>query len=213
MKFQIDAVATLGSILKALRTEGVKIGDVAKAIPNISEKPLRNAIKEAGYAFSNKSPKGWHYVGSDVEPIDRSIFDYVKSNSSNVKRTSQEIHTEFIPGNTEFTSSNKKVSNDNTEFIQSSPVVHPQFTKDEVSMLMEMLYEWQQKKAEEQQGKINVSNQVHERIKQLPKDDKTRKTIVIDKNIGDCLDKYCEAERVNKSDVLHLALLDFFKNN
>ncbi|MED3804455.1 hypothetical protein P4562_21380 [Lysinibacillus xylanilyticus] len=32
--------------------------------------------------------------------------------------------------------------------------------------------------------------------------------IVIDKNIGDRLDKYCE-ERVNKSDVLHLALLEF----
>lgn len=204
MKFQIDKTATLGSILKALRTEGVKTGDVAKVIPNISEKPLRNALKEAGYAFSNKSPKGWHYVGSDVEPIDKSIFDYVK-------RTS-EIHTEFIPSNTEFTSSNKKVNNNNIDFIENSPVVQPQFTKNEVSMLMEMLYEWQQKKAEEQQGEINVSNQVHERIKQLPKDDKTRKTIVIDKNIGERLDKYCEVERVNKSDVLHLALLDFFKN-
>ena len=76
-------------------------------------------------------------------------------------------------------------------------------------MIMEMLYEWQQKKVAKQNEEIEASDQIYERIKQLPKGGKTRKTIVIDKSIGERLDEYCEVERVNKSDVIHLALLDF----
>ena len=159
-------------------------------------------MKEAGYVYSNKAPKGWYYRGEGVEPINISIFDYVKPSSSNVKRdsskvnkSSQIVHKDFGLGN--------------TDVIQNSPVVHPQFTQNEVSMIMEMLYEWQQKKVAKQNEEIEASDQIYERIKQLPKGGKTRKTIVIDKSIGERLDEYCEVERVNKSDVIHLALLDF----
>ena len=50
---------------------------------------------------------------------------------------------------------------------------------------------------------------LHERIKQLPREEKTRKTIVIDQSIGNRFDVFCEAERLNKLDVLQLALADF----
>lgn len=206
MNFEIDEKATIGSILTALRTEGIKTGDVAKAVDGISEKPLRNALKEAGYMFSNKAPKGWHYIGEGVEPTEQSVFDYVKRISPRVNKPSQTVHTEYTPINTE-------VASGNTEFIPSSSVIHPQFTRNEVSMLMEMLHEWKQNKVAEQSGAAQGLKQVHERIKALPQGDKTRKTIVIDKGIGERLDDYCKAERVNKSDILHLALMDFLGTN
>lgn len=183
MNFNIDEKATIGSILDALKVAGVKTADVAKVIEGISEKPLRNGLKQAGYMFQNKVPKGWHYIGEGEQPLHNSIFDYVKQ------------------GNT-------KVNRDNIEFTAISPVVHPQFTRDEVEDLVAMLQEWRMNKAAAQLA-IQELKTVHARIKALPQGDKTRKTIVIDKTIGERLDAYCQAEKVNKSDILHLALMDF----
>lgn len=208
MNFEIDKRATLGSILNALRTEGVKTGDVAKAIEGISEKPLRSALKEAGYVFSNKAPKGWYFIGEGAEPTEKSIFDYVNSSSSNVKRTSSKVNKPSQAIHTEFTISNEEVASSNIEVIPNLPLVHPQFTRDEVEDLVSMLQEWRMNKQAEQMG-IKKPKAVHDRIKELPQGDKTRKTIVIDKGIGERLDEYCQAEKVNKSDILHLALLDF----
>lgn len=199
MNFVIDDMATIGSILDALRTDGVKTGDIAKVIEGIGEKTLRSALKTAGYMFSNKAPKGWHYVGEDIEPLEKSIFDYTTKGEKGVKRISPIVHTQVIHSNADTTG--------------SSPVIHPQFTQDEVRMITEMLYEWKQNKLErsEQKGIEEPSQvtQVHERIKMLQQGDKIRKTIVIDKCIGERLDAYCQKERVNKSDIMHLALIDF----
>ena len=199
MNFVIDDKATIESILDALRTDGVKTGDIAKVIEGIGEKTLRSALKTAGYMFSNKAPKGWHYVGEDIEPLEKSIFDYTTKGEQGVKRVSPVVHTQVI--------------HSNADIIGSSPVVHPQFTQDEVRMITEMLYEWKQNKLERSEQKEieepSQVTQVHERIKMLQQGDKTRKTIVIDKRIGERLDAYCQKERVNKSDIMHLALIDF----
>lgn len=197
MNFNIDEIATIGSILDALKVEGVKTGDVAKAIDGISEKPLRNALKQAGYEFQNKAPKGWHYVSEGEQPLNKSIFDYVKQSNTKVKDSSPKV----IKSNTQMKSSN-------TEITAVSPIVHPQFTRDEVEDLVAMLQEWRMNKTAEQLG-VQEPKGLHERIKQLPIGGKTRKTIVIDKEIGERLDAYCQAEKVNKSDILHLALMDF----
>lgn len=202
MIFQIDEKATLNSILTALKA-GNKAEHIAKAIDGISQKPFLKALKMAGYEYRNKVPKGWHYNGENPEPLDKSIFDYVNFNSPKVNSSSPVIHHEVIQDNT-------AVNSSNNETTPHSQIIHPQFTQNEVSMLMEMLYEWQQqKKIPEPSEKIKVPQQVHERIKELPQSDKTRKTIVIDKEIGDRLDTYCKSERVNKSDILHLAIMDF----
>ena len=70
--------------------------------------------------------------------------------------------------------------------------------------IKEMLKSWQ-----ESAPVIKMEPTLHERIKQLPQEEKTRKTIVIDQTIGERFDVFCEAERLNKSDILHLALADF----
>lgn len=203
----IDRNATIGSILNAIN-EGNKAENIAKAIDGISQKPLLRALKEAGYAYSNKAPKGWHYVGEGEEPKEKSIFDYVY-NSTSVKRDSSKVNN----SSREVMKSNTKVNEGNTNITGISRVVHPQFTQDELIDLVEMLQEWRLKKATEHLGIVQEPKQVHARIKLLSQGDKTRKTIVIDKAIGERLDNYCKAERVNKSDVLHLALMDFLDNN
>lgn len=185
---RIDEKASIKSILEAL-AEGNKAEAIAKEVEGISQKPFLNALREAGYSYSNKSPKGWHYVGEGAEPLDKSIFDYVKRSSSPKKSNSPIIHKVFTPSNNEVT--------------VNSPAFHPQFTGDEVSMIKEMLKSWKEA--------VPVSESVHDRIKHLPQGDKTRKTIVIDESIGKRLDNFCGIEKVNKSDVLNLALIDFLE--
>lgn len=196
MRMMIDEKVTIGSIMNALK-EGNKAEQIAKTIDGISQKPFLKALKDAGYVYSNKAPKGWYYVGEGEEPLNKSIFDYVKSSSPKVIRS-----------NTHVKSSSPEVIQSNTDVNSNSPIVHPQFTRNELNDLMEMLHEWRSRKET-----VQEHTQIHERIKALAKGDKTRKTIVIDETIAKQLDQYCKTERVNKSDVLHLALIDFFNNN
>jgi len=196
MRMMIDEMATIGSILNAIR-EGNKAEHIAKAIDGISQKPFLKALKDAGYVYSNKAPKGWYYVGEGEEPLDKSIFDYVKSSSPKV-----------IQGNTDVNSSSPEVIQSNTDVNSSSPVVHPQFTHNELKDLMEMLHEWRSRR-----GTVQEFSSIHERIKVLPKGDKKRKTIVIDEKVASKLEEYSKNEKVDQSDILHLALLDFFNNN
>jgi hypothetical protein len=215
------AEVTIGSILEALKTE--KAEYVARQIDGLSEKKLRNALKSAGYEYSNKAPKGWRYIGKGIQPLKENIFDYVNSSSPKMKRSSQTVHSEFTssnivftPNNTVFTPSNADFTGSNIEVITDSPIVHQQFTNDEVSMIKEMLYEWKKAvnnatvdRIEETETEQALS--LHDRIKQLQQSDKTQKTIIIDKEIGERLDRFCQTEKVNKSDVLHLALMDFLE--
>ena len=194
----IDEQATIGGIIEALKA-GNKAEAIAKEIDGISQKPFLNALKAAGYKYSNKAPQGWHFVAEGVEPLNQSIFDFVKRSSSPMKSNSQAIHQQFTEGN-------RSITQSNTPVTSNSPMIHQQFTQDEMKMIREMLKSWQEAIPVPM---VKSSESLHERIKNLPQDEKTRKTIVIDKNIGELFDKFCEIERVNKSDVLHLALADF----
>jgi len=210
MRMMIDEMATIGSILNAIR-EGNKAEHIAKAIDGISQKPFLKALKDAGYVYSNKAPKGWYYVGEGEEPLDKSIFDYVKSSSPKVIQGNTDVNSsspEVIQSNTDVKSSSPKVIQSNTDVNSSSPVVHPQFTHNELKDLMEMLHEWRSRR-----GTVQEFSSIHERIKVLPKGDKKRKTIVIDEKVASKLEEYSKNEKVDQSDILHLALLDFFNNN
>ncbi len=178
---KIDETVTLRSILNALKDSNVS--DVAKQIDGISKDPLGNALNAAGYKYRSTTPRGWAFVGDGDEPLDKSIFDFVKPKSSTKKPHSQPV--------------TKAVTTD-------SHVIHRQFTEDEVLAIKEMLKSWQ-----ESAPAIEIEPTLHERIKQLPQDNKTRKTIVIDQSIGERFDMFCSAERLNKSDILQLALADF----
>jgi len=178
---KMDETATVKSILTALKDSN--ISDVAKQIDGISKDPLASALNAAGYKYSSATPRGWTFVGDSDEPLDKSIFDFVKPKSSAKKSHSQPV--------------TKVVTTD-------SRAIHRQFTEDEVLAIKEML-----KSSQESAPAIKMEPTLHDRIKQLPQEEKTRKTIVIDQSIGNRFDVFCEAERLNKSDILQLALADF----
>lgn len=210
MRMMIDEKATIGSIMDALK-EGNKAEQIAKSIKGISQKPFLKALKDAGYMYSNKAPKGWCYVGEGEEPLDKSIFDYVKSSSPKVIQSNTDVNSsspEVIQGNMRVKSSSHEVIQSNTDVNSSSPVVHPQFTRNELNDLMEMLQEWRLRR-----GTAQEFGSIHERIKALSKGEKKRKTIVIDEKIASRLAEYSKNEKVDQSDILHLALIDFFNNN
>ncbi|PEM45146.1 ribbon-helix-helix domain-containing protein [Bacillus toyonensis] len=50
---------------------------------------------------------------------------------------------------------------------------------------------------------------LHEEIKCLRRDDRTRKTVILRKEVAKRLDKLSERERFDKSDLLELALEHF----
>lgn len=177
----MDETATVRSILTALKESNVS--DVAKQIDGISKDPLASALNAAGYKYSSATPRGWAFVGDSDEPLDKSIFDFVKPKSS-----AKKPHSQRGP---------KVVTKD-------SHAILGQFTEDEIRAIKEML-----KSRQESAPAIEIEPTLHDRIKQLPQEDKTRKTIVIDQSIGERFDVFCEAERLNKSDILHLALADF----
>jgi hypothetical protein len=58
-----------------------KLATIAKEHMPFGERPLRDALKKAGYEFSNQAPKGWHYVGEGEQPLDKHIeeFAHIKS--------------------------------------------------------------------------------------------------------------------------------------
>jgi hypothetical protein len=66
--------------------------------------------------------------------------------------------------------------------------------------------------AQEPKGKVVVSDSLLDRISGLNRAaSKTRKTIVIDDNIAKQLDQFAKKKRVNKSDLIEVALLDLFE--
>lgn len=177
---EINETATIRSILNALKDSNVS--DVAKQIDGISKDPLGSALNVAGYKYRSVTPRGWAFVGDGNEPLDKSIFDFVKPKSSDKKSHSQPV-TKVV--------------------TTESHAIHRQFTEDEILAIKEMLKSWQ-----ESAPAVEMEPTLHERIKQLAREEMTRKTIVIDQSIGDRFDVFCEAERLNKSDILQLALAD-----
>lgn len=87
----------IGELLEELKKTENTTASIAKRIDGLSEKKLRQALKHAGYEFSNISPKGWYYKGKEVEPLHKDIFDYVQKsvpyvNESEMMFTLDEIH-------------------------------------------------------------------------------------------------------------------------
>lgn len=178
---------TVKFVLEELSKNGVTTDSVGKKLIGVSGKIMSRALKQLGYEFSNSGEKGWYFKGEGQEPLDENILDYVNRRSPKV-----------ILSNTKEEKSNKDVNRSNTKVKQSSIG----FTDEEIQEIRLML--------EERRNNQTVSA-LHDRIKQIEQDEKTRKTIVLDKQLGERLDKFCKSERVNKSDILHLALMDFLE--
>jgi len=86
------------------------------------------------------------------------------------------------------------------DFTQKSESSSYEFTLEEVVAIKALIHK-------SDPAEVDLLN----RIKDLPKHDKVRKTIVISQSAGDKLDEFCRVKRVQKSNVLELAIEDIIK--
>ncbi len=181
-------------LLNELSKPGQTVAGIAKQIEGVGEKRLKNALNQVGYRFRNQSPKEWFFAAEGSQPLDKSIFDYVKPDSHS-------YHTEtHKPGENNTPDVNSISHTGETNVKDYSKLMY-----DELKAIRSLLQKHNRKNT------VNVSNDLLERISGLNKAaEKTRKTIVIDKTISEQLDQFAKEKRVTKSNLLELALLDLF---
>lgn len=177
--------------------ERLKKGEKLKEIANfigINNSTLQRKLKALGYAFDS-STKEWFYNDKDnPEPLEKNIMDMVKlSNKSGVNDSHK-----VMEDNKSDTKSEIKGKQGNT--VKESEVL----TSEDIADLQEMLLFWRIERE-----KMKRYKSLHEEIKGLRRDDRTRKTVILSKEVAKRLDKLSERERFDKSDLLELALEHF----
>ena len=91
------------------------------------------------------------------------------------------------------------------ESDNSSHSLHGEFTSKEIAILRSIIKDYSK------ENKPAAFTSLYDRVLTLNKEDRKRKTIVIDKSIGERLDAFKKKNKIDKSDVLEIALLMFFE--
>lgn len=187
----------IGDVLKALVT--TKSAVLAKEI-GIGEKKLRDTLRSLGYEYRNSGDKGWHFVGEGDQPLERDIQDFV-----NVRKTREQ----------------RKVNVQRTIDVSTKGEMHNALTPHEVSTLRDMINEWETIKdaintvATTREGVAETSHSINDlyiRVKQeIEPQKKMRKTLNVNEGVGKALDEFAEKFRLDKQDIVELALYDLFE--
>lgn len=176
---------------------GTKAAALAKEL-GLADKRFRGELKKIGFEYSN-STKAWGGDEESQKYLDKSIFDYVPPKGNRgVKPKSPNDEPKVIKS-TQVTS---RVSNINSP--KSNIKGESEFTSEQILALKEIANQFINEQAEE-----THRERLHKRIIKLPNEDMTRKTVVINKAVGDRLDVFASKTKFNKSDILSLALADF----
>ncbi|MEC2393941.1 hypothetical protein BK709_19555 [Bacillus thuringiensis serovar shandongiensis] len=178
---------TIREIIHILNMTNKTISILAKEV-GIAEKRLSIALKAAGYKFSNSGTKGWFYIGEGNEPLDKPIQSFLTvSNAKPPKK-----NTTQFEDNTESTQNNINIPTRNTEGV---------FTSEEIQIL----------KGLAQSMKKGNADVLQQAILQLPQDKKVKKTYAIPEEIETRLSNLAASKRLQKSELLSLALLELLK--
>lgn len=177
--------------------------DICKEL-GIDRTSLPNILRRLGYECVGKD---WLWQSQEEEPLDENVLDYVgrKSGSStpNPKRVnpSPKAIREVQTSRSEVASTIEK---------ESIEIPLNIFTNQDMKDLKQMIEEWRNKPFKIMDNP-NSTTSLYDRIKELEQDHKIRKTFALSESIAEELDQFTEREKVNKSDILHLALKDFIK--
>ncbi|QWH20950.1 hypothetical protein EXW62_28735 (plasmid) [Bacillus mycoides] len=178
---------------------GTKAAALAKEL-NLADKRFREEMKKLGFGYSN-STKAWDGDEESEQYLDKSIFEYVPPKGNRgVKSKSHNDNSKVI------TIKQKTSQVSNIDSPKSNIEGEIQFTSEQISALKEIANQYLNEQAEE-----THKERIHKRIIKLPNEDMTRKTVVINKAIGDRLDAFAGKMKFNKSDILSLALMDFLE--
>lgn len=209
------AYMMIKDVLKELET--TKSAALAKEI-GVGEKKLREGLRAAGYAYRNSGDTGWYFVGEGEQPLEKAIHDYVPKRTTNI---------------------NRKPKVQGTNKVTPKEEVNNVLTPHEVSVLRDVVNEWETvkevvnkvsasgkgrvpgglegyfrdfSKSEPSQQPIHSINELYVRVKQeIEPQKKMRKTLNINSGVGTALDDFAAKHKLDKQDIIELALFDFFE--
>lgn len=154
---------------------------------------IQRRLKRIGYAWNN-SAKRWEWHHDEEQPLDLNLLDEI-----NVKYGHRGHETDM----------NRR--GDKSEMHAYSPrTFHAltALTAEEIQIIREMVQEWKRTRQIEP-GRAAEGGSLHERVKAITREEKKRKTIVINKSVAERLDRFAKAQKVDKQDIIELALIDF----
>lgn len=221
------------------RLEDQPMIQIAKEL-GVHAKTIQRQLKRFGYEF-NKDIRKWEWKHDTEPPSQEDILlkfigtktettaTEPKKSKDNQPSDNSNVNTRRRTGETKVKSkgnasesivkqkrtaseSDVKQKGNEGEKNEHSPGFHIPFTQSEIDILKQMVKEYEKSPGASQKGQI-TADQLHDRVKTLNSDpnDKKRKTIVINKDIGSRLDKMAKAEKIHKSDLMEIALLDLFE--
>lgn len=161
---------------------------VAKKI-DMNDKKLRKALKAAGYEYSRKSDRGWCFVGTGEPPLKTDIREFIVDNEKA-----------------------RKAARDIT------------FTKNEMKVLRKVINEWgptknvfneiiQEREKEKVLAQKNTSpiHSLYMRIRESGTKEKVSRTVNLDKETCSELGTFEDVLRINRDDIIEIALREFFE--
>jgi hypothetical protein len=173
--------------------DGDVVSDVAQEL-NISKDTLNRRLKNWGYEWDNSAKKRI-YKGNEPEPLEVEMTEVIKGNKPG--------NLEVVIGNNGAAKSDTKMEQNRLVQKQGNKQVitgNPEFTKEEIVLLKEWAREWQ-----------NRNDNVNQPALPRP-GNKVRKTFHIDEDYIAQIDDFSQKHRLNKSDVVHMALHKFFQD-
>ncbi|PFZ89509.1 hypothetical protein COL70_17310 [Bacillus pseudomycoides] len=177
--------------------DGTKAVDLAKEL-NVNDKRLRQVLNGLGFSY-NTSLRMWGGAEVTSKYFDKSIFDYVPPKGNRGVKPKSRSNSKKVTKTPQVTSQESEICSS-----KSNAEGEKDFTSEQILALKEIANQF----IHEQANETN-RDRLHKRIIKLPNEDMTRKTVVINKAIGDRLDAFASKMKFNKSDILSLALLDF----
>jgi len=173
-------------LLQMLKENRILI--VAKQV-GISHKKLSKALKVAGYQYNRGL--GWHFTSTGEQPLEADIREFI-------------------------------VDIDNAR----SETTNNALTENEVNTLREILNEWdttqnvvntisQQKekvsKSSDSQKNTNQSHSLYMRIGKSEARERASRTVNLDKEACAMLDGFEDKHRLNRDEIVEIALYEFFE--
>jgi hypothetical protein len=167
---------------------GETIKEISQMI-GLNPSTIQRRLKKIGYSYNNSS-KRWEWIGEGEEPLDVDILEGVNASSPKVTAVRKA----------------KPEAKEECEVHVNSHAL----SVEEIEILRDIINDW--KEHHFNFNLLSKADNIYERVRGLKKEDKARKTIVIPKSVARDFDLFTEKHhKIDKSDLIHLALLDFME--
>ncbi|MFJ8419825.1 CopG family transcriptional regulator [Bacillus wiedmannii] len=171
-------------VLALLKESNAK--EVGKGI-GMCDKRLLRGLKSAGYEYSKKGDMGWYFIGQGEPPLKADIQEFVEVADVKMLETTNDALT-------------KKEINTFRKLMSEWDTI-----KDAVNKLV------QQKENISEQKNINSIHLLYTLIGESGTKEKASRTVNIDKGLCSKLGTVEDKCRLNRDEIIEIALYEFFK--